>query len=120
MKITPTIYKTIPENNSNSFDIIFKNVSYNNITIDIALNIIDDNYYVIDYGDLSNYSALQLFNLENHKLILEVDKNDLNLILDDNIIKLNFLPRNNPANFAIMLDNEIRILFENGKIITKE
>ncbi|HOJ37198.1 MAG TPA: M14 family zinc carboxypeptidase [Ignavibacteriales bacterium] len=120
MKITPTIYKTIPENNSNSFDIIFKNVSYNNITIDIALNIIDDNYYVIDYGDLSNYSALQLFNLENHKLILEVDKNNLNLILDDNIIKLNFLPRNNPANFAIMLDNEIKILFENGKIITKE
>lgn len=118
-KISPTIYKTIPENNFNNFDVILKNINYNNLQIDIGLIVQNDDFMIADFGDLSNYSAIQLFNLENHKIILEVDPKSLNLSEKKNKNQ-KILQRGELANFNVIYDDKIKISFQNGKIIKKD
>jgi hypothetical protein len=117
-KITNTFYKTIPVNSNNVFDVIFKNVIiHNDIKIDIGLIIENSKYYIADFGDLSNSHSLQLFNLENHKFIWDINSNSLNYIIENESSIPFILERGKEANFGFLFNEKIVLQFKNGQLL---
>lgn len=104
-----SVYFSIPQNTKELFHILIQDAAVEDIQLSIGLNYtetlgeqgLDYEYLVEDIGDLSNWSAYEIYSGE----MLQVSG------------KLVF---NEPANFDLLSAGEIILSFKNGKLQSKQ